>query len=407
VFTPSNNSNHITIVNCRIENGATMLFGFFANGNYDACDDDGVQDFESDKPELTFIGNKVKNCRGGGLFNSINDINNLEVLSKINISNNIFDGIGMFYFRNNPNAAYLQGLDNSELNINNNTFINGSLNISGHAYINIVNNNFRYDENVLINPKILNGAVINYGNNGMICIQYCTRLTIDNNTIEGDYKTQHDDIRWGISILLDGIETLRDSLGNLTEYWYPQMVKISNNKISGFYRSINIGVNNYMFWQGNRQTVGWQISNNTIYQHPTWSDVNIFGAAIVVPPGAVCENNTIYASSVQWVRYIYAVGVNGGDNRQQRLLGAIVKNNTILDVPSGVFAMSVGDAGASEYNCIIKDNILTGGGLQLWDNAATNTYTSNNVLLSTTQLPSRTNPAPAGKGHYRENANQY
>lgn len=378
-ITSSVNTTHVRIIGC----------------NFRDCDESIVTMDSSDDFDLIMSNNHFKDYKYviyGGTGAAI------KVEKKVKINNNTFDNCGPIYIGSASPSTIYEDTATSHIAINDNTFINSTMKMEHVGYINIVNNNFYWDNSKT--PKYdytTNSLSAQQGFNHFI---HFDRLYIQNNVFE--YPNVHNaNTQYGLMLQHNNI-VRKTSAGSDTEYLFAQDVKVNGNTFAGFkYAITTIYSTSPQYANLVKQAVGWEYKNNIIYMSRNTGANN--GVGIFVDPGVVCESNTIYTNStIPCYAGIIVAGVNSTGNAHNRLLGGIAINNKILGCASASVADIIANGDAVRYNvtCVgnqMKDDIFN----------ATNGYFLNNYKLTTANYPQLSGMTCPQWRYFGEDSNQY
>jgi len=379
-ITSSANTTHVRIIGC----------------NFRDCEESVVTMDSSDDFDLIMSNNHFKDYKY--VINGFTG-GSIKVEKKVRINNNTFDNCGPIYLASaNPNTIY-EDTAISHVTINDNTFINSTMKMEHVGYVNIVNNNFYWDNSktpkydYVTNPLSSGQQAFNH-------FIHFDRLYIQNNVFE--YPNVYNvNSQYGLLLQHNGI-VRKTSLGVDTEYLFPHDVKVTGNTFAGFkYAITTINSPSPQYANLVKQAVGWEYKNNIIYMSRNTGANN--GTGILVDPGVVCEGNTIYTNStIPCYSGIIVAGVNSTGNAHNRLLGGIAINNKILGCSSATGADIVANGDAVRYNvtCVgnmTRDDIAN----------ATNGYFSGNFKMTTANYPQLSAMTCPQWRYFGEDSGQY
>lgn len=318
--------------------------------------------------------------------------------SGINISNNTFENCGDLYLLK-ENGNFPKGSVWENVKINNNTIWNGRIVCSGIAMSQINNNSIIFTSEYPTQPfwgrhtSSITDGVVNTTYRGAL-VANGTDLQIIGNRIEN--PTYNDTLRVGIFCDVYSFGAFKTAAGATTDFSYSQNIKIENNTIAGFARSITMSSGNFGQVTNAVETVNIEISNNFVYNSGT-SPVG-YSWGINVPKGAVCKDNRVIAVTG------YGIVANGAQTdyptagKHNTIRGAtIVRNNVTGQI-------AIGDGGVSDWNVIVEGNTMTQS--VLGGNVARN-YVAGNLVVNTTNLPGLTAPQTPQFNYYLINKIHY
>ncbi|MBL4664232.1 MAG: hypothetical protein JKY22_11940 [Flavobacteriaceae bacterium] len=179
-----------------------------------------------------------------------------------------------------------------------------------------------------------------------------------------------------------------------------QNIRIKDNLVENYYKGI-AGTGSTYFAGLQREHVGWEFSGNIIKMSKDAAGIPLnYGSGIEAYAGMVVRDNTIFQGNKSSGTHnpIAAHGIHDaldGDNERQRLVGAIIENNTIysnlsLGLPRSIFVGANGNSSNNQYNVTVKGNrigaVITAGAIQFASG-----FIINNNLINSTNLIELTN----------------
>ena len=379
-ITSSANTTHVRIIGC----------------NFRDCEESVVTMDSSDDFDLIMSNNHFKDYKY--VINGFTG-GSIKVEKKVRIHNNTFDNCGPIYLASaNPNTIY-EDTAISHVTINDNTFINSTMKMEHVGYVNIVNNNFYWDNSKTTKYDYVTNP-LSSGQQAFNHFIHFDRLYIQNNVFE--YPNVYNaNTQYGLLLQHNGV-VRKTSAGADTEYLFAQDVKVVGNTFAGFkYAITTINSTGPQYANLIKQAVGWEYKNNIIYMSRNTGANN--GVGIFIDPGVVCEGNTIYTNStIPCYSGIIVAGVNSTGNAHNRLLGGIAINNKILGCSSATAADIVANGDAVRYNvtCVgnmTRDDIAN----------ATNGYFSGNFKMTTANYPQLSTMTCPQWRYFGEDSGQY
>lgn len=220
------------------------------------------------------------------------------------------------------------------------------------------------------------------------------RVTIKNNSFSGFEQTN---IATALQLTLDNAHVTKDG-ASATNFYYAQNYDISGNKFSGFRYSIGTSITNYT-----KSTVGWVINDNYVAMGKGSSYAADYTSGIIVPPGAVANNNTVinYYNTV----YSWPFVAEGVSANQTQIIGATLTNNKVFG--NVAYAYSISPFDTSPYNVVLKNNTRTSGIINGGTLGLANSFRSGNDLMDSVNLPAFTAPINPFTHKVRENRANY
>lgn len=244
-----------------------------------------------------------------------------------------------------------------------------------------------------------------------ILIEDCRAVTIDNNQIEG-FETQNDSLNCGINAGLEYFgwpQRLMNADTTLSDYLYSQDIKITNNKLYNFKYGIATATKpgrNMSSFGAEYQTVGWEISNNTIVMGKIGATASPRSYGLTCLPGMKVTGNKIYKqSSGAFDDPIIAYG--SPTSAQAWMIGPTIRNNEIYCGSYSETAIQLNPDGNYFKNGVVEDNLIEGVITGFWVNAGVDqSHVFFNDFLQYT-LPLRTTPQKIKYNSYALRKNLY
>jgi hypothetical protein len=403
LFTFSTNTRNVQLTNITVTGISGAIFGYGTFSD-DATFELSNSTFEGVVPSWTSQSNPFLL---GSLGLSFSDNVSSEDLQRVlRITDCSFNTCGNF----NIFSERLEEMPVANIYISGCKFNNSRINAFGVSNLNIVNNTFTNTPFKNFTGYTYQNSIFNiFLNTAQIAANWCDRVNISNNFIEGlESYNQYCD--YGVQVQLKRVFR-KDEVGANSKIWYCSNIKIKNNTISRY--SFGIGhtqrVNDQfagfsMDW-GTGTHIGNEISGNVISLHKNaqHSEGSLLWA-IMALQGTIVDGNTIYHPQnlpSQTVRAIIQWGIN--DAHKSNLFGGVIRNNTIWGPNSGNdILIGTGAFGDEMLDNVSIINNKTSGAIY-----APFGFQSNNVRFSTV-FPHLTNPYmnPDLQG-FIQNASQY
>lgn len=300
----------------------------------------------------------------GGIFSAIEISTKDKSDDGARLTGNTFVNCGTF---NMHGKNVRQGLGYHYIQIIGNTFINSKISVSHSSKINISDNTFyaQSDTSFVYNSIFDIGPFASpFGSTSsqgaLICLEDCDAVTIANNELYSDQSGT--DSRACVGILIRTLSGLRAKLvgGADSEYYYCGNTSITNNKVVGF----RDGIRTIFEDQSNNisrpyQYVNFKVSDNTIVLGNQWTGLQI---GIETGPGMMVESNVVYNTLQTTNQRSFQVhGIHAdGSGTETRLIGTLLRNNTIYNATSngGIVVGTV--AALDGYRNVLINNIFYG-----------------------------------------------
>jgi len=244
-----------------------------------------------------------------------------------------------------------------------------------------------------------------------ILIQNCRSVTIDNNTIDG-FETQNDSLSCGINAGLEWFgwpQRLMNADTTESDYLYSQNIRITNNNLYNFLYGIATAAKptrNLSSFGALYQTVGWEISGNTIIMGKVGATASPRSYGLTCLPGMKVMNNKIYKQSAgEYDNPIVAYGAP--TSAQAWMKGPVIRDNEILTGSHSEVAILLNPDGNYFKNGDVQDNIIEGTLSGFWIDTGVEVSTVGNNDFTQYTLPLLNSPQKVKANSYALRKNLY
>lgn len=397
VVTSSLHTEFVKITNCSFQNGAEGILPL-----------DIVQD--DTKGYLSLINNTFVNFDYVTQSLGTGNVNQSEREDYLTITGNTFENCGEFIIWGHNLA---QGLTYNGIVFADNELLNTRLDFRNVVNVKIQDNRFMYSDEGKFPFNILpQGELVTYAPLSLINV---TSIDVENNYFENALSVNNDTISACINFNAHDCIAMKDAGGVDTDFYYEQMINISNNYMINFHTGITglrrLGDNLGAF-SNILQAVGWKFNNNYIALrddniNPIFAEQRTWG--IGAAQGVEVRGNTIVQTKNdvnQSLVFAHGHVIPGFGGNADKYPAASITQNNLYGFPGGAGNdVTVGKAVNQEWNIMVFDNVIVrpiGG----FNNPLRN-YVANNTQITTAILPGLTAPLPLQFHTFEENKGVY